>query len=153
RDRTRRRAATPPVPPIARPLSLCALVLVARSCAQRRQYERGLEASRAQRGPRPHATAKSDRRVPLCTCVRLFPHRRSGRGRRQGFGRRHTVARNGSPARTTSTPRLAVSDWLVGEEGEAVADGLGIDEAHWLSGLAEEALPRPQHDREHDEPQ
>ena len=31
---------------------------------------------------------------------------------------------------------------LVGEEGEAVTDGLGVDEAHWLcvAGRAEEAL-------------
>ena len=50
---------------------------------------------------------------------------------------------------------LGVSDGLVGEEGEAVTDGLGIDEAHGLlvAGLSEEALARPEHDREDDQPQ
>jgi hypothetical protein len=35
-----------------------------------------------------------------------------------------------------------VSDDLVGEEGEAVADGLGIDEAHGflVAGVADEAV-------------
>ena len=50
---------------------------------------------------------------------------------------------------------LGVSDELVGEEDEAVTDGLGIDEAHGLlvAGLAEEALARPEHDWEDDQPQ
>src|SRR4029453_723837 len=50
---------------------------------------------------------------------------------------------------------LGVSDGLVGEEGEAVTDGLDIDEAHGLlvAGLAEEALARPEHDREDDQPE
>ena len=51
---------------------------------------------------------------------------------------------------------LSVSDEkLVGEEGEAVTDGLGAHEAHGLfvAGLAEEALARPEHDREDDQPQ
>jgi hypothetical protein len=51
---------------------------------------------------------------------------------------------------------LGVSDEkLVGEEGEAVTDGLGVDEAHGLlvAGLAEEALASPEHDREDDQPQ
>jgi len=50
---------------------------------------------------------------------------------------------------------LGVSDELVGEEGEAVTDGLGIDEAHWflVAGLAEEAFAGPEHDRVDDQPQ
>ena len=47
---------------------------------------------------------------------------------------------------------LGASDELVGEEDEAVTDGLGIDKAHGLfaAGLAEEALARPEDDREDD---
>src|SRR6266436_9910964 len=43
---------------------------------------------------------------------------------------------------------LGGSDELVGEEGEAVTDGLGIDEAHGflVAGLAEEAFAGPEHD-------
>ena len=43
---------------------------------------------------------------------------------------------------------LGVSDEHVGEEGEAVTDGLGIDEAHrfLVAGLAEEAFAGPEHD-------
>ena len=50
---------------------------------------------------------------------------------------------------------LDVPDHLVGEEGEAVTDGLGVDEAHWflVAGLAEEALAGPEHDREDEQPQ
>src|SRR5687767_11599940 len=50
---------------------------------------------------------------------------------------------------------LGVSDALVGEEGDAVTDGLGVDEAHGLlvAGLAEEALAGPEHDREDLQPQ
>ena len=50
---------------------------------------------------------------------------------------------------------LCASDELVGEEGEAVTDGLGVDEAHGLlvAGLAEEALAGSEHDWEDDEPQ
>src|SRR4051794_3478868 len=45
-------------------------------------------------------------------------------------------------------------DELVAEENEAVADGLGLDEAHGrlVAGLAEQALASPEHDREDDEP-
>src|ERR1700678_4189174 len=51
--------------------------------------------------------------------------------------------------------RLGASDDLVGEESEAVTDGLGADEAHRLlvGGPAEEALAGPEHDREDDEAQ
>src|SRR5258708_5510186 len=50
---------------------------------------------------------------------------------------------------------LGVSDELVGEEGEAVTDGLGIDEAHGflVAGLAEEALAGTEQDRVDDQPQ
>ena len=50
---------------------------------------------------------------------------------------------------------LSLPDELVGEEDEAVTDGLGIDEAHRLlvAGLAEEARARAEHDWEHDQPQ
>ena len=50
---------------------------------------------------------------------------------------------------------LGRPDELVGEEGEAVTDCLGIDEAHGflVAGLAEEALASPEHDREDDQPQ
>ena len=55
----------------------------------------------------------------------------------------------------TSVSWLGLSDHLVGEIGEAVADGLGVEEPHGLlvGGLAEEALARPEHDREDDQPQ
>jgi hypothetical protein len=45
---------------------------------------------------------------------------------------------------------FGVSDALVGEEGDAVTDGLRVDEAHGLlvAGLAEEALAGPEHDSE-----
>src|SRR3989440_5701967 len=71
-----------------------------------------------------------------------------------------------SPAstwRSTSAPdrgpdnfgTLGLPDELVGEEGEAVTDFLGIDEAHGflVAGLAKEALAGPEHDREDDQPQ
>src|SRR6516162_9094775 len=50
---------------------------------------------------------------------------------------------------------LGVSGELVGEEGEAVTDDSGVDEAHGLDAadLAEEALAGPEHDREDDQPQ
>ena len=46
-------------------------------------------------------------------------------------------------------------DELVSEEGEAVTDGPGIDQAQGflVARLAEQALAVPEHDREHDEPQ
>ena len=48
-----------------------------------------------------------------------------------------------------------VSDALVGEDGDAVTDGLGVDEAHGflVAGLAEEARAGPEHDREDLQPQ
>jgi len=47
---------------------------------------------------------------------------------------------------------LGLADQLVGEEGEAVTDGPGVDEADGFlaGGLAEEALAGPEHDREDD---
>ncbi len=50
---------------------------------------------------------------------------------------------------------LGVPGELVGEEGEAVTDDPGIDEAHGLhaAGLTEEALTAPEHNREDDQPQ
>src|SRR6266480_4953594 len=50
---------------------------------------------------------------------------------------------------------LGLPDELVREEGEAVTDGPGVEEAHGLlvAGLAEEALAGPEHDREDDQPQ
>ena len=52
-------------------------------------------------------------------------------------------------------PAGTLPDELVGQEGEAVTDGLGIDEAHGLlvAGLAEEALAGAEHDWEDDQPQ
>jgi hypothetical protein len=57
-----------------------------------------------------------------------------------------------APGRTI--PGLGVSDELVGEEGEAVTDGLDIDEAHGflVAGLAEEALAVPERDRVDEQP-
>lgn len=54
-------------------------------------------------------------------------------------------------ARTTGD--LGASE-LVSEEGEAVADRLGLDEAHGLlvAKLGEEALACPDDDREDDQP-
>ena len=62
-----------------------------------------------------------------------------------------------------SAPRSGVSwcsppvliDEAVGEVGEALTDGLGVEEAHGLlvAGLAEEALAGTEHDREDDQPQ
>jgi hypothetical protein len=51
--------------------------------------------------------------------------------------------------------RLVAPDHLVGEEDQAVADGLGADQPHGLlvAGLAEEALARPEHHREDGEAQ
>ena len=49
---------------------------------------------------------------------------------------------------------LGVADDLVGEEGEVVTDGLGVDKAQGLPvfGLAEKALAGPEHDREDHQP-
>jgi hypothetical protein len=60
----------------------------------------------------------------------------------------------GIPERRRRRP-LDLPDENVGEEDEAVTNGLGIDEAHWLlvGGLAEEALAGPEHDWEDDQPQ
>jgi hypothetical protein len=60
----------------------------------------------------------------------------------------------GIPERRRRRP-LGLADELVGEEDEAVTNGLGIDEAHGLlvAGLAEEALAGPEHDWEDDQPQ
>jgi hypothetical protein len=65
-----------------------------------------------------------------------------------------------SPSRISGLPALSedplgLPDELVGEEDEAVTNGLGIDKAHGLlvAGLAEEALAGPEHDREDDQPQ
>jgi hypothetical protein len=48
-----------------------------------------------------------------------------------------------------------VPDGHVGVDGDAVTDGLGVDEAHGflVAGLAEEALAGPEHDREDLQPQ
>jgi len=50
---------------------------------------------------------------------------------------------------------LGVSDELVGKEGEAVTDDLGVDEAQGflVAGLAEQALAGPEHDRVDEQPQ
>jgi hypothetical protein len=50
---------------------------------------------------------------------------------------------------------LGVSDRLVGKEGDAVTDGLRVDEAHGflVAGLAEEALAGPEHDGVDHQPQ
>jgi hypothetical protein len=55
-----------------------------------------------------------------------------------------------------STQRwLGVSDGLVGEDGQAVTDGAGVDEAHVFlaAGLAEEALANTEHERVDHQPQ
>src|SRR4051812_30341454 len=51
--------------------------------------------------------------------------------------------------------RRGLPDELVAEEREALADGFGVEEAHGflVAGLAEQAPPRPEHDREDDQPQ
>ena len=48
-------------------------------------------------------------------------------------------------AQTFTQPCLGVSDGLVGEEGEAITYGAGVDEAHGFlgAGLDEEALAGP----------
>src|ERR687897_3385678 len=48
-----------------------------------------------------------------------------------------------------------VANALVGEENDVALDGLGVDKAHGflVAGLAEEALPGPEHDREDLQPQ
>jgi hypothetical protein len=55
---------------------------------------------------------------------------------------------------TPSDAPLGVPDGLVGEEGEAVTDGPGTHQPHrfLVTGLAEEALTGPEHDREDDQP-
>jgi hypothetical protein len=61
---------------------------------------------------------------------------------------------SGIPERWCGRP-LGLPDELVGEEDEALTNGLGIDEAHGLlvADVAEEALAGPEHDREEDQPQ
>jgi hypothetical protein len=51
--------------------------------------------------------------------------------------------------------RLGVPDEGVGEVGETVTDGPGIDEAQGflVAGLAEQALAGPEHDRVDRQPQ
>src|SRR6185437_194321 len=58
-----------------------------------------------------------------------------------------------APCRTGAP--LGVPDGLVGEEGEAVTDGLGGHQAHRLlvASRAEESLTGPEHDREDDKAQ
>jgi hypothetical protein len=83
-------------------------------------------------------------------------------------GRARTSSNDDSPTRdgrdslkfaiapgTNCPAPLDLPDHLVGEEDQAVTDGLGIDEAHGLlvACLAEEALTRPQDHREDDQPQ
>jgi hypothetical protein len=48
-----------------------------------------------------------------------------------------------------------VSDGLVGEDGDAVTDGLRVGEAHGflVAGLAEESRAGPEHDRVDHQPQ
>jgi hypothetical protein len=50
---------------------------------------------------------------------------------------------------------LGVPDRLVGEVGDAALEGLGVEEAHGflVAGLAEQALPDPEGDREDLQPQ
>src|SRR5262245_16707930 len=52
-------------------------------------------------------------------------------------------------------PPLGVSDGLVGEDGDAITEGLRADQAQRLlvAGLAEEALAGTEHDREDLQPQ
>ena len=49
---------------------------------------------------------------------------------------------------------LGLADDLVGEEGEAVADGPGVEEAHavLVAGLLEEAFAGPERDRVNHQP-
>jgi RNA polymerase sigma-70 factor (ECF subfamily) len=113
---------------------------------------RGLSAvpRHARRSPRPCRTAWRDRR--------LRPrHRPDRQPNRTALPR--TTAQGGRRADVAEPipPRLlGVSDVkLVGEEGEAVTDGPGVDEAHGLlvAVLAEEALASAEHNREDDQPQ
>jgi hypothetical protein len=63
--------------------------------------------------------------------------------------------RNRTRSPPTPTRERSVPNELVAEEDEAVANGLGVDEAHRLlvAGLVEEALAGPEHDGEDDQPQ
>src|SRR5579884_857262 len=69
-----------------------------------------------------------------------------------------TGNRRGSPPcphRAANCGPLSGSDDLVGEEDEAVTEDARVDEAHGfrVTGLAEEALARPEHDWIDGEPQ
>jgi hypothetical protein len=52
-------------------------------------------------------------------------------------------------------PIAAITHELVGEDDEAVTNGLGFDEAHGLlvAGLVEETLAGPEHDWKDDQAQ
>src|SRR5262245_28561145 len=68
-----------------------------------------------------------------------------------------TAAEGGRPRLSQDVgvpPSLGGSDKLVGDVGEAVAEGPGVKEAQWLlvARLAEEALAFPEHDGEDDQP-
>src|SRR6266496_967737 len=67
------------------------------------------------------------------------------------WGERPRAFRNAGAVRRL----LGVSDGLVGEVGDAVTDGAGVEEAHGflVAGLAEEALAGSEHDREDLQPQ
>jgi hypothetical protein len=60
----------------------------------------------------------------------------------------------GFPDALAARRPLALPDELLGEEDEAANNGLDVDEPHGLllAGLPEEALARPEHDREDDQP-
>src|SRR3954464_14744649 len=62
----------------------------------------------------------------------------------------HTASSTGELANC-----LSRSDGFVGQQGEAVTDGPGVEETHRLlvAGLAEQAVAFTQHDREDGQPQ
>jgi hypothetical protein len=97
--------------------------------------------------------APADARALLSSAVFLLKHRRSGRapGPPQLIEQRRDLL----GASVLSDVSLGPSHDLVGEEGEAVTDGPGVEEAHRLdvAGLPKQALAGTEHDREDDQPQ
>src|SRR5262245_49934656 len=59
------------------------------------------------------------------------------------------------PSKSGEEQPLAFSGRLVGEVGDVAIDGFGTDEAHGfrVARLAKEALPSPEHNRIHLQPQ
>ena len=134
-------------------------------CASRRWLRFGADSSVVSAPPATPRTSRGSGSQPVMTSRLLCAHH--GRERGAPFLSLAALkALTGMPARRWAGIRsfwnagavrhpLGLPDELVGEEGEAVTDGLGIDEAHGflVAGLAEESLASPEHDREDDQPQ